>query len=85
MGPEGGLTDLTAEDEQRLIRLVRSLGKMDTAIAMLGALLAGRAGSVQLQEAYVEACLVKDGGHAANLMRARYAEGGSLTSPRSSA
>src|SRR5439155_5372187 len=59
MGPEGGLTDLTAEDEQRLIRLVRSLGKMDTAIAMLGALLAGRAGSVQLQEAYVEACLVK--------------------------
>jgi Flp pilus assembly protein TadD len=39
--------------------VIRSLGKIDTAITMLGALLQGRSGSVALQEAYVEACLVK--------------------------
>lgn len=59
LGPEGGLADLTVDDEHRLIRLVRSLGKIDTALNLLKALLAGRAGSTALQEAYVEACLVK--------------------------
>jgi tetratricopeptide (TPR) repeat protein len=53
------LTDMTADEEQRLLQVVRSLGQLDTAHTLLKALAATRTNSPEVQEAHVEVVLVK--------------------------
>ncbi|HZT80867.1 MAG TPA: tetratricopeptide repeat protein, partial [Gemmataceae bacterium] len=53
------LTDFSAEDEQRILRLARSLGQLDTVLTLLATLAASRHRSIPVQEAYVEAVLAK--------------------------
>src|SRR5262249_17965742 len=53
------LAELTASDEQRLLKVIRSLGQLDTVLNLLRALSRARPGSAPLKEAYVEAVLVK--------------------------
>jgi Flp pilus assembly protein TadD len=57
--PDPLLTDLTAADEQRLLRVVRSLGQLDTVLALLRALVEARPRSTTVREAYIDAVLVK--------------------------
>jgi tetratricopeptide (TPR) repeat protein len=52
------LQDMTEADEQRLLRLARSLGQLDTVCALLRTL-AGARHSPAVHEAYVEAVLVQ--------------------------
>jgi tetratricopeptide (TPR) repeat protein len=67
-GVEMQLGEMTAEDETRLLDLIRSLGQMDTALAFLKALAQARPDSAAVQEAYTETALVQ-----ARLLFDRYA------------
>jgi Flp pilus assembly protein TadD len=53
------LEQLTAQDEQRLLRVVRSLGQLETVHTLLKGLADARPRSGPVREAYVEAVLVK--------------------------
>jgi tetratricopeptide (TPR) repeat protein len=53
------LVELTSADEQRLLKVIRSLGQLDTAHALLNALMEARPRSATVREAYLEAVLVK--------------------------
>jgi Flp pilus assembly protein TadD len=53
------LAELTSADEQRLLKLVRSLGELDTVYTLLRALSEARPRSGPVREAYFEAVLVK--------------------------
>ena len=53
------LAELTAADETRLLKVVRSLGQLDTAHVLLKTLTEARPRSVDVREAYLEAVLVK--------------------------
>jgi tetratricopeptide (TPR) repeat protein len=53
------LEQLTPQDEQRLLRVVRSLGQLDTVHTLLKGLADARPRSGPVREAYVEAVLVK--------------------------
>jgi Flp pilus assembly protein TadD len=53
------LQDMTDQDEQRLLQLARSLGQLETVLALLRSLAGARAHSPPVQEAYVEAVLVQ--------------------------
>ncbi len=53
------LLEMTEDDEQRLLRLACGLGQMDTVLTLLQTLAGARHHSPEVQEAYVEAVLVK--------------------------
>jgi tetratricopeptide (TPR) repeat protein len=53
------LTGLTAADEQRLLKVLRSLGQLDTVHTLLKTLTEARPRSAAIREAYLEAALVK--------------------------
>jgi tetratricopeptide (TPR) repeat protein len=53
------LMDLTPADEQRLLKVIRSLGQLDTVHGLLRTLTDSRPRSGPVREAYVEAVLVK--------------------------
>ncbi|HWG43449.1 MAG TPA: hypothetical protein VN688_11740 [Gemmataceae bacterium] len=53
------LAELTSADEQRLLKVVRSLGQLDTVHLLLKPLTEARPRSVAVREAYLEAVLVK--------------------------
>jgi Flp pilus assembly protein TadD len=53
------LTEMTPEDEQRLLRVIRSLGQLDTVHTLLKTLVSARERSPAVREAHVEAVLVK--------------------------
>ncbi len=53
------LAELNDSDEQRLLRILRSLGQLDTVHTLLKALTAARPRSAAAREAYLEAVLVK--------------------------
>jgi tetratricopeptide (TPR) repeat protein len=53
------LMDLTPADEQRLLKVIRSLGELDTVHSLLRTLTDSRPRSGPVREAYVEAVLVK--------------------------
>ncbi len=53
------LGDMTSADEQRILKLVRSLGQLDTGLRLLQVLAASRPRSAPVQEAYLEAVLAK--------------------------
>jgi Flp pilus assembly protein TadD len=57
--PDLALADLTPPDEQRLLRIVRSLGQLDTVHTLLRCLAEARPRSMPVREGYVEAVLVK--------------------------
>jgi tetratricopeptide (TPR) repeat protein len=56
---EPDLADLTPEDEDRLLAVLRSLGQLDVVHALLQTLIAARPHSPAVREAFVEAVLVK--------------------------
>ncbi len=53
------LSELTTADEQRLLKIIRSLGQLDTVLALLKTLSEARPRSAAMREAYLEAVLVK--------------------------
>ena len=53
------LAELPAADEQRLLKVVRSLGRLDTVHTLLKALADARPRSPAVRDAYVEAVIVK--------------------------
>lgn len=53
------LDQLTPQDEQRLLRVIRSLGQLDTIHTLLKGLTEARPRSGPVREAYVEAVLIK--------------------------
>jgi tetratricopeptide (TPR) repeat protein len=53
------LADLTPNDEQRLLKILRSLGQLETVYTLLQTLTEARPRSAAVREAYVEAVLVK--------------------------
>src|SRR5262249_40546292 len=53
------LAELSPSDEQRLLKVVRSLGQLDTVHTLLKVLADARPRSMPVREAYVEAALVK--------------------------
>jgi Flp pilus assembly protein TadD len=53
------LAELTSADEQRLLKVIRSLGRLDTVHPLLKALTDARPRSSAVREAYLEAVLVK--------------------------
>jgi tetratricopeptide (TPR) repeat protein len=53
------LAELTPEDEQRLLKVVRSLGQLDTVLGLLRTFSEARPRSLPVREAYLEAVLVK--------------------------
>jgi tetratricopeptide (TPR) repeat protein len=53
------LLEVSPEDEQRLLALVRSLGQIDTTLALIKILALARPRSAQIQEAYLEVALAK--------------------------
>jgi Flp pilus assembly protein TadD len=57
--PDMVLSELTANDEQRMLQVVRSLGQLDTVHMLLKALSDARPRSTAVREAYIEAVLVK--------------------------
>jgi tetratricopeptide (TPR) repeat protein len=57
--PDAALAELTPADEQRLLRIVRSLGQLDTVHTLLRCLAEARPRSMPVREGYVEAVLVK--------------------------
>jgi tetratricopeptide (TPR) repeat protein len=57
--PDPMLDELTPADEQRLLRVIRSLGQLDTVHTLLKSLSDARPRSNAIREAYVEAVLVK--------------------------
>jgi Flp pilus assembly protein TadD len=58
-GVSAVLADLSPADEQRMLKIVRSLGQLDTVHMLLKALSEARPRSVAVKEAYIEAVLVK--------------------------
>jgi tetratricopeptide (TPR) repeat protein len=58
-GDGTAMPDITAADEQRLLRVVLSLGELDTVYTLLKALAEARPNSPAIREAYFEAVLVK--------------------------
>ena len=61
-GKPGGadaLLDLSADEEQRILQLVRSLGQLDIALSLLQTLARARPRSTTIQEAYLEAILAR--------------------------
>jgi tetratricopeptide (TPR) repeat protein len=58
-GGEDPLFQISAEDEQRILQLVRSLGQLDIALSLLEKLARARPRSPAVQEAYLEAALVR--------------------------
>jgi Flp pilus assembly protein TadD len=57
--PDQSLADLSPQDEQRLLRVVRSLGQLDTVHTLLRTLADARPRSMPVREAYIEAVLIK--------------------------
>ncbi len=57
--PSPVLDQLTPQDEQRLLRVIRSLGQLDTVLTLLKGLADARPRSGPVREAYVEAVLSK--------------------------
>ena len=57
--PDQALGELSPQDEQRLLRVVRSLGQLDTVHHLLHCLAEARPRSMPVREAYIEAVLVK--------------------------
>jgi Flp pilus assembly protein TadD len=57
--PDLLLAELTAADEQRLLKVVRSLGQLDTVHTLLKALADARPRSPAVRDGYVEAVIVK--------------------------
>ena len=57
--PELLLAELTPADEQRLLKVIRSLGQLDTVHTLLKVLYDARPRSPAVREAYVESVLVK--------------------------
>ena len=57
--PDPVLSDLSPGDEQRLLKVVRSLGQLDTVHTLLKALSEARPRSTAVRDAYVEAVVVK--------------------------
>jgi tetratricopeptide (TPR) repeat protein len=57
--PATNLADLTPQDEQRLLKIIRSLGQLETALPLLQALNEARPRSAAVREAYVEVVLAK--------------------------
>jgi tetratricopeptide (TPR) repeat protein len=53
------LNDLTPADEQRLLKIIRGLGQLDTVFTLLKTLSDARPRSAPLREAFLEAALVK--------------------------
>jgi tetratricopeptide (TPR) repeat protein len=53
------LAEMTPADEQRLLRIIRSLGNLDHVLALLSTLAETRPDSVPAREAYAECLLVK--------------------------
>ena len=53
------LSEMTPNDEQRLLKVIRSLGQLDVVHTLLKALTAARPRSAAVREAYIEAVLVK--------------------------
>ncbi|MGL4551846.1 MAG: hypothetical protein ACRC33_11725 [Gemmataceae bacterium] len=58
-GVSATLADLSPADEQRMLKIVRSLGQLDTVHMLLKALSDARPRSPAVKEAYIEAVLVK--------------------------
>src|SRR5262249_2364212 len=58
-GGEAAMLQISAEDEQRILQLVRSLGQLDIAVSLLDKLVRARPRSPAVQEAYLEAALVR--------------------------
>jgi Flp pilus assembly protein TadD len=61
-GKPGGadaLLDLSTDEEQRILQLVRSLGQLDIALSLLQTLARARPRSPAIQEAYLEAALAR--------------------------
>jgi Flp pilus assembly protein TadD len=58
-GPDEPLREITPEDEQRILNLVRSLGRLDIVLNLLRTLAAARPRSTAVQEAYLEASLAR--------------------------
>jgi Flp pilus assembly protein TadD len=57
--PDSALQEITAEDEQRILSLVRSLGRLDIVLNLLRTLATVHPRSAQVQEAYLEASLAR--------------------------
>jgi tetratricopeptide (TPR) repeat protein len=57
--PDTSMSELSATDEQRLLKILRSLGQLDTVHSLLKALSEARPRSGIIKEAYVEVVLVK--------------------------
>ncbi len=57
--PDLVLSELTPNDEQRLLKVIRSLGQLDTVHTLLKTLSEARPRSAVVREAYIEAVLVK--------------------------
>jgi len=57
--PDPVLAEISPEDEQRLLRVVRSLGQLDTVHTLLRVLTDVRQRSGPVREAYIEAVLIK--------------------------
>jgi tetratricopeptide (TPR) repeat protein len=53
------LESITQAEEQRLLKVIRSLGQVDASLALLRTLVNARPNSSAVQDAYVEAALVK--------------------------
>jgi Flp pilus assembly protein TadD len=58
-GSAEALLDLSPDEEQRILQLVRSLGQLDIALSLLHSLARARPKSVLVQEAYLEAALAR--------------------------
>jgi tetratricopeptide (TPR) repeat protein len=58
-GSQDALIQISAEDEQRILQLVRSLGQLEIALSLLQKLVGARPRSPAVQEAYLEAALVR--------------------------
>jgi Flp pilus assembly protein TadD len=58
-GVESTLSQLSAGEENRLLRVIRSLGHLDTVHKLLKAFSEARPRSTQIRDAYIEAVLVK--------------------------
>ena len=58
-GDGAAMPDITANDEQRLLKVVLSLGQLDTVHTLLKSLADARPSSPAIREAYFEAVLVK--------------------------
>jgi Flp pilus assembly protein TadD len=57
--PDPALTSMSAEDEQRLLQLLRGIGQFDATYPLLTALARARPRSLPIQEAHLEAVLVQ--------------------------